>query len=158
MSSTNKSNNLNLNQWIGSDVPQREDFNNDNAIIDSVLGKHINNIATHTNASEKDMWNNPYFITTYYGDGMTTRALSLNCSFEPSWCIVFATNTTPSVTDISNESSYNYFGIATTRGSMSGLSISRKILNLTQSAVPVFSTEYRNYNQAGTTYVVIAVR
>ena len=29
MSSTNKTTNLKLNDWVGTDVPQREDFNAD---------------------------------------------------------------------------------------------------------------------------------
>lgn len=34
MGSTNKTSNLKLNSWIGSDKPQRVDFNYDNNILD----------------------------------------------------------------------------------------------------------------------------
>lgn len=37
MASTNKTPNYNLNQWVGTDTPQRIDFNDDNAAIDAAL-------------------------------------------------------------------------------------------------------------------------
>ena len=37
MSSTNKTTNLKLNDWVGTDVPQREDFNADNQRIDKAI-------------------------------------------------------------------------------------------------------------------------
>lgn len=158
MSSTNKSEKLNLNQWLGSDIPSREDFNNDNAIIDGVVGGHLNNYEVHTSTDEKAIWNNPYFLTTYYGNGENTRVFNLTCAFEPRIVIVFASTYPPSIVDPYNDANYNYFGIATIRGSNTGLSISKKQLTLTQSPLAVSSTEYRNYNEQGVTYVAIAIR
>ncbi len=158
MSSTNKSEKLNLNQWLGSDIPCREDFNSDNAIIDSVVGGHLNRYDLHTSVDEKAIWNNPYFLTTYYGNGSESRVFNLTCEFEPRIVIIFASTYPPSIVDTGNDANYNYFGIATVRGSNAGLSISKKQLNLTQSALPISSTEYRNYNEYGVTYVVIAIR
>lgn len=158
MSSTNKSSMLNLNQWIGSDVPCRADFNYDNNVIDSVLGKHLNDISLHTSINEKNVWNNPYFITTYFGNGAASRTITLNCGFEPLWGIVFASSVTPSVVDIQNGANYNYFGIASTSGSSAGLGITGNQLKLTQSPVPVAGTEFRSYNENGVTYVTILFR
>ena len=39
MSSTNKTTNLKLNKWIGTDRSAREDFNNDNDLIDKFAGE-----------------------------------------------------------------------------------------------------------------------
>ena len=47
MSSTNKTGELELNKWIGSDIPQMEDFNRDNEIIDKTLGEHIWDVSKH---------------------------------------------------------------------------------------------------------------
>ena len=44
MGSTNKTGDLELNQWIGSDVPKMEDFNRDNEILDKTISEHIWNI------------------------------------------------------------------------------------------------------------------
>lgn len=158
MSSTNKSEKLNLNQWLGSDIPCREDFNNDNAIIDGVVGGHLGNKDMHTSAAEKSAWNTPYYLTTYYGTGANSRTVNLTCDFDPRIVIVFASTYPPSIVNTGNDANYNYFGIATAKGSNTGLGISRNQLNLTQSAIPVSSTEYRNYNEQGVTYVVIAIR
>lgn len=158
MSSTNKSEKLKLNQWLGSDIPCREDFNNDNAIIDGVVGGHLNNRDMHTSAGEKAFWNNPYYMTTYYGNGASSRTININCAFEPNIVIVFASAYPPSIVDPGNDANYNYFGIATLSGSNTGLSISKRQLSITQSALPVSSTEYRNYNEYGVTYIVIAIR
>lgn len=40
MASTNKTETLGLNQWIGSDKPKMEDFNSDNRLIDTALAGH----------------------------------------------------------------------------------------------------------------------
>lgn len=53
MGSTNKTGELELNQWIGSDVPKMEDFNKDNEIIDKILGEHIWDISKHVTAQQK---------------------------------------------------------------------------------------------------------
>lgn len=158
MSSTNKSENLKLNQWIGTDVPSRQDFCDDNRIIDQAVGGHITDYAKHVTTDEKYAWNNPYYMTTFYGDGTANRSIVLNCSFSPSWGIIFAASKTPSVVNIENDANFNYFGIFSNRGSNSGLSISGKQFNIVQAASPVFSTEYRNYNEAGVSYVAIFFR
>ena len=47
MSSTNKTEELGLNQWVGTDVPKMEDFNNDNALIDKAISDHIWSASAH---------------------------------------------------------------------------------------------------------------
>ncbi len=53
MGSTNKTGDLELNQWIGSDVPKMEDFNRDNEILDKTISEHIWNISKHVTAQQK---------------------------------------------------------------------------------------------------------
>ncbi len=158
MSSTNKTQNYGLNSWISSDIPKREDFNTDNAIIDSALAEHCADSMAHTNSSEKNIWNNPYHIQTYFGSGSSSRTLALNCDFTPTWGIVFAVNYTPSVTDISNKANYNYFAVFTSSGSNTGVTLSGKSLKLVQSSTAVLGSEYRNFNQNGVTYLCIMFR
>ena len=43
MPTNNKTSNLNLNSWLSTDKPKREDFVNDNIILDTAIGQHINN-------------------------------------------------------------------------------------------------------------------
>ena len=54
MSSTNKTSNLRLNNWNGTDKPERIDFNRDNDIIDSAITEHKNDTDIHINANERE--------------------------------------------------------------------------------------------------------
>ena len=47
MPTENKTTNLSLNSWLATDKPKREDFVNDNNIIDTVLGTHIADTSLH---------------------------------------------------------------------------------------------------------------
>lgn len=47
MPTENKTTNLSLNNWLATDKPKREDFVNDNNIIDTVLGTHIADTSLH---------------------------------------------------------------------------------------------------------------
>lgn len=155
MSSTNKTQNLELNSWLGSDIPQMADFNRDNAIIDSAFGSHNANADIHITAAERARWNNVYGITAYTGNGSSSRTVALDLSFTPRWGIVFAQNKTPDVTDFSNTADYNYFGIVTTGGSMQGLSLSGTNLNVSQSPTAVLGKEYRSFNEVSVNYICI---
>ncbi len=59
MSSTSKTDNLLLNQWAASDMFQHEDFNNDNAILDTAIMNrpHVRLLETTTQvaASQEDI-------------------------------------------------------------------------------------------------------
>lgn len=47
LSSTNRTTNYGLNQWTGTDSPRRDDFNNDNLIIDNNLKANADGLNTH---------------------------------------------------------------------------------------------------------------
>jgi len=158
MSSTNKTPYLGLNDWLGSDVPQRADFNSDNALVDSALGQHLEDSDIHTTAADKTKWNSPYYIMSYTGNGQSSRSMTLGCSFNPTWGMIYKINMTPQAIDISNEANYNYFAVFSKNGSEAGVSLSGKTLNLTQTTQEVIGIEYRALNDNGSTYVVIAFR
>ena len=50
MASTNKTTNYELNQWLGNDYIKREDFNNDNELIDSALKANADAITSEAAA------------------------------------------------------------------------------------------------------------
>lgn len=93
MSSTNKTTNLKLNDWVGTDVPQREDFNADNQRIDKAIGDHTGNTAVHITQAERDLWGLPFYYYNYFGNGKATRkvevpspsALALPLSLQTVW-------------------------------------------------------------------------
>ena len=158
MSSTNKTSNLKLNSWIGSDKPQREDFNRDNSIIDNIVSTHHSNSEIHTTADEKSKWNAPYYMNSYFGNGSVTRNITLGCDFTPGWGIIFAINYLPGATDFKNSAHYNYFAIVSQNGSTVGAELSGKKLTVTQSSVAVFGNEFRSFNETGTTYYYVMFR
>lgn len=52
MSSTNKTE-IGLNLWLGGDKPKREDFCNDNLIIDKQIIDHKNDMSCHVSEEER---------------------------------------------------------------------------------------------------------
>ena len=157
MSSTNKTEELELNQWIGSDILKMEDFNRDNEIIDKTLGEHIWDVSKHVTAEQKKVWSNPLGCASYIGDGSDSRSVTLNMGFEPSVCFVFATNNAVGLTDFTNSVHYNYFGIATVNGSTYGLSLDGNVLDV-KNAATIAKFEMTNFNQVGKSYLVIGFR
>ena len=73
MSSTNKTTNLQLNDWVGTDVPQREDFNADNQRIDKAIGDHTGNTTVHITQAERDLWGLPFYYYNYVAFASQTR-------------------------------------------------------------------------------------
>lgn len=158
MASSYSTENYNLNKWVESDIPEMSDFNLDNEIIDEALSTHANDTVVHISKQERTKWNNAIHFQLYYGNGSASQAVALTCDFSPRMCIVFSSGTLPGLTDFTNKSHYNYFGIATTSGSVLGLSLSGKTLTAQQNTVPVMSTEFRQYNEKGASYIIVAFR
>lgn len=159
MSSANKTRHLKLNQWEGSDIPQRTDFVSDNDIIDREIYNHTSDYTIHVTQDEKNEWTNFYHKFSYTGDGASQKTISSNCPFIPTWGIVFANSYTPSVVDFTNSGNYNYFAVFSNTGSNTGVSIANGAdLKVIQSSTAVQKTEYRNYNQNGVIYTVIMFR
>ena len=66
MASTNKTQNLGLNNWLETDKPKRIDFVSDNAIVDNILGTHIKDNDIHLTSSEKDRVSEPFEVRDLY--------------------------------------------------------------------------------------------
>ncbi|MGN0458102.1 MAG: hypothetical protein ACI4IL_03895 [Eubacterium sp.] len=158
MSSTYKTNNIQLNKWIESDIPKMEDFNSDNLVLDKTIGAHHSNTTIHITSEEREKWNKGYGLMTYTGTGKLTQKVQMNFGFDPTFCIVIATGTMPGLIDIENLVHYNYFGIATVGGSNAGLELSGSVLTVTSSSVMISKYEMRSYNEIGRSYLVIAFR
>lgn len=87
MASTKKTEKLGLNSWESSDRPQRNDFNSDNLIIDTVLGTHVESSDLHLTSTEKARVSRPLVPVAYAGDGKSTYTVEL--SFNPTAVIVY---------------------------------------------------------------------
>ncbi len=158
MSSTNKTEYFSLNSWVGADVPKREDFVNDNVILDNALNTHFTDTDIHITAEERTVWNTPFYIQRYVGTGEASKTITVGADFQPSWGLLFATSTPMSVSDFNNESNYNYFALFTKGGGMDGVSLDGSTLTVTNSSVPYNNVELACYNSKGVEYYVIFAR
>lgn len=117
MASTNKTQNLNLNQWIGTDKPKRTDFNHDNSMIDNICGTHMNDKDIHIHADERLFWNTQVVTGLYFGTGKPQMEILLG--FNPKAVIVFAHDRSLGITD-----KFTYSGIATEYANTVGITTS----------------------------------
>lgn len=95
MASTYKTEHYGLNNWLGSDKPKREDFNQDNSRVDSALNQiqtqmDMHTVSTvHVSGQERTAWNGKARIVTgaYMGDGKASRVIALG--FAPQFVAVW---------------------------------------------------------------------
>lgn len=158
MSSTNKTGYLNLNAWVGADIPKMADFNSDNEMIDAAMEKHDTDSTRHLTAEEREKWNTPLFVGTYIGDDSETRTIGLNCGFVPSFLVVFANSTFIARTNFDSKVKENYFACGTMRGGTAGLTVQDTSFTVRNDAVAVIGNELRCLNKSGTTYTYIVFR
>lgn len=152
MASTSYTPNLGLCAWDGADRPKRTDFVNDNAVIDQVLGEHINNVGMHVTSEEKKLYANPYSVLSYVGDGAATKSFPLTEVY--SFAIVFQ-KYYPSVTFDSNQNAVSRFAIVGRLfGSSSTMSMNSTSITIKQDAAATNGV-INNFNQNGGQYVML---
>lgn len=89
MASTNYTAHYGLNQWVGSDKPKMQDFNADNAKLDSALYAHTSDTTRHISESAlESLLQAAPVIGSYEGNGAEDRLIELG--FEPSFGLLFA--------------------------------------------------------------------
>ena len=158
MASTNKTTNLKLNNWIGSDKPKREDFVNDNNIIDTKLGAHILNENIHITDALKEKILSPFTLSTFYGDGTASQEITL--SFVPKIVIVFAQDKPFYEYDKTNDYTITNAAIAATNstGASSGIYLNSAKFTVYQSQTTPTNGVYNNLNNSNLTYTYIAFK
>ena len=152
MSATNQTSFLGLSSWLGTDKPQRTDFNADNEKIDNFASEHTADVKCHFSEEDREKFDTPYFTGVYFGNGKENQTVSTNCPFSPSFGFIFCLNKPWQETDFTNKKSYSYAAIFASRGSMPGISISDKDLVVSNTITAVSNTEYSNMNESGRTY------
>lgn len=158
MPSTNKTTNLNLNQWIGTDKPKREDFVSDNNILDTVISNHINNNDVHVTEALLSQLSGTVSIGMTFGTGEETQSIQM--PFEPSMVIILAVSRPL----VEYDRSQNYIkcnsGIAfkSMYGSSSGVSLSGDQLTVQQTLSSSSGGVYYNLNNANEMYIYAAFK
>ncbi len=148
MASTNKTANLGLNSWVGTDKPTRTDFVEDNAIIDSAVSTHTGNSSIHLTAEEKSRVSSPVSIRQYVGTG--SAGLTISFDFAPKLVLVQRIDY-PTVTG-----NAACFGVITqSYGGTLGLELSSKSLTVRSTSM---SQGQSGFNDLEAQYVAVAFR
>lgn len=150
MASSFKTENFSLNNWAGTDKPQRADFNSDNSIIDAVLHEHITDMSLHTTPEDKRQ--NETFA--YLGNGAATQTLTFD--FAPDAVIVMALN--KGIAEYKNSVVKSYAGMAGSTMASSGISVSGKNVTVKQESSYTGASSLQCLNETGITYLIIALR
>lgn len=90
MPSTNKTPNINLNAWIGTDKPLRADFVSDNQIVDTAIHSHTSNTNVHLTAEQKEKLDAAFVNGIEVGTGTATRTFTL--PFSPKMIFFYYRN------------------------------------------------------------------
>lgn len=161
MASTNKTPNLNLNSWLGTDQPTRADFVYDNSTIDTTVGGHILDTDIHLTSAQKQKISQPFVVDSISGNGNATRDITL--PFEPSLVIYYQKG--QPFTGYNSTSDYTIcragvVGLVLGFSYASlGLSLSGSTLTVTQSSsTPSPGGNFANLNENGSQYGYIAFR
>ena len=155
MPTQNKTTNLNLNSWLGTDKPKREDFVSDNAILDSVIHAHTTDESIHlTQADRQILAGSQITAELLQGDGKAVKSHTL--SFAPSMVIVFLATKPFTDFDFTNNCVVCNGGVGNqTNGSTSGVELGGTTLILSQSQSIPTSGPYLNLNKNGEQYVCV---
>lgn len=157
MPTQNKTTNFQLNSWLATDKPKREDFVNDNTIIDTILGNHINDTSVHLSGNIMDTINSKFVHGSIVGNGQESK--TINFSFTPRLFIIYLLNYPPIKYD-SNNGYYQYsFAIGNNvYGSTKGLLIDGTSVTLRQSTTTPSDGVYLNLNKNYGQYIYFAIK
>lgn len=121
MSSTYKTTNLGLNQFVGSDRPKMEDFNFDNQQIDQKFQEHVLSNLHLTEQQREQLGKASYQIGSYSGDGQASRTIAVEG--EIGFGLIFMVGEVFNQTVTSSGDTYVYAAIITPQGCSKGVSI-----------------------------------
>ena len=157
MPTQNKTTNFQLNSWLSTDKPKREDFVNDNTIIDTILGNHINDTSIHLSGNITNTINDKFACGAIVGNGQETKTTTL--SFTPKLFIVYLINYPPIKYDSTNECYLYSFAIGNNLyGSSKGLTISGTNVTLKQSQSTPSDGVFLNLNKSYGQYIYFAIK
>ena len=153
MSSTNRTENLGLSNWLETDRPKRTDFVSDNLIIDNALGGHINDTTQHLTSTEKAFLTQPFVSRIIYGTG--TESGTVHLSFPPNLVIVTKIGASP--TQYSGGVVRVNYAVATPQGASMGIRVSGNDVILSQDSTAQDGAK-ANLNEEFSQYLMVAFR
>ena len=156
MPTSNKTEHLGLNQWLGTDKPKRADFVEDNAAIDQAVYSHTSNSSIHLSETDRTNFSSPVVAGSYVGDGLEEQDITL--PFQPAAVLVIRADCGP-VEWYSGGYAMANFGFATQSAGTSGVSLSGNVMTVCQSQMsPIEGDNLANLNMDYGQYFYIALR
>lgn len=176
MPSTYKTEHYLLNSWLGSDKPQREDFNADNQLIDAAINtvrtlaqtgssaassaagaisEHAADTQVHVSTiqAEKIAASLKVTIGSYVGDGSQKRTIPL--SPHPLFVLIFPKTEAP-VYLSSSGGTVVRFGLCSDSGCSYGLSYSPDGMTVNQNLTSNPTGKNPGFNESNITYLYLA--
>ncbi|MEG0116178.1 MAG: hypothetical protein RR115_07220 [Hydrogenoanaerobacterium sp.] len=155
MSSTHKTPFLNLNQWLGTDKPKREDFCNDNLKTDTAIKNHVENSAAHLSASDRiTLTNSAFEMGSYVGDLEEARTIVLG--YAPRLVMVFTLGRAPMEYKRAPDTTNVYFAIYSAIGGSQGISATATGFTVLNTPATVVGGATNALNQMNKTYIYLA--
>ncbi len=151
MSSTYKTTNLGLNQFVGSDRPKMEDFNFDNQQIDQKFQEHVLSNLHLTEQQREQLGKASYQIGSYSGDGQASRTIAVEGGIG--FGLIFMVGEVFNQTVTSSGDTYVYAAIITPQGCSKGVSIAEGGFTVQQSATSPMDGKRSMLNQSGKSYL-----
>lgn len=158
MPTSNKTANLNLNNWLETDKPKRIDFVENNNILDNVISTHLANTVLHLTSADRELLTAPFVTGIVSGTGEASHTHTL--SITPKFVIFFLRSFFPVSYDATNGYTVCNGGIAlkSTMGSTPGLKLVGNSLTVTQSQGTVSNGVFFNLNKLSGQYLYIAFK
>lgn len=157
MPTTNKTPNLGLNNWVGTDKPKRSDFVEDNVLLDTILGNHLTDKAAHLSVDDRTALEKPVATGLLTGNGQESCEFEL--PFAPRAIFVFHRVRPMSEFDPNKQYTYINAAAATTSANMLGILLGGNKVKLSQSQnEPQAGGYFLNMNCSNSQYFYIALR
>ncbi len=156
MPSSNKTTNLSLNNWESTDKPKMADFNSDNSIIDQVVGTHISDSSKHLSTADRTLLEDYVVKGSFTGTGSPNGNISL--SFNPKAVFVYMKGKPFIEYDATNGYTLCNSALVTASGASAGISLSGKIITVSQSQSDATDGVFLNLYKNNTQYAYIALR
>lgn len=131
MPSSNKTPSLLLNSWVGSDIPKREDFNADNALLDQAIdelrrqldametGSGGDSAALEAHIADESAHHAAPIIGSYSGNGNPFQGIVLG--FRPRFGFVYAQDQPIMTLNAAGSAQFTHFAALTRLGSTLGI-------------------------------------
>ena len=146
MSSSNKTNYLGLNQFVGSDKPKMEDFNADNRLLDEKI--------QHLTEQQRERLENPgYLIGSYTGDGTTKRTISVAQPIGFGFVFMVGEGLHYAVTTLGEN--HIFSAVMAPQGCSKGVSITSGGFTVLQSGSSTPDGKKNMLNQSGKKYIYL---